>query len=152
MIVVMGTLNAFYVRAEAEQVRPAVQREEVLSSESGMAFVQVLLPTNAFTVPAERLRDLSERLDTDVLWLTFQSVVDAFRYLHWQRGILMRELVYGCNEEGTWERVEGAEEVWEAEALWLTDNPDFVDARETARSVAEFYRLTGWCLGDLADD
>src|SRR5262249_32164524 len=43
--------------------------------------------------PKRELMELSLRLKTDVLWLSFQSVVDAFQFHHWQSGNHLRSLV-----------------------------------------------------------
>ena len=132
--------------------------------------------------PEAELCGLSLRLDTDVLWLAFQSVVDAFEYQHWRSGVHLRSLVFGCyGEERTWERAEGEAEPWEQEAffspsdlafwseaatdterreyerIWATGSlasgqaVPCLDARKTAKKVAEFYRLPGWCLNEDAE-
>ena len=72
-----------------------------------------------FAPPVDDLAGLSADLATDVIWLSFQSVVDAFEFHHWRAGTILRALVFGCyEEERTWERVEGEAEAWEREAFF----------------------------------
>jgi len=72
------------------------------------------LPKEAYEVPERDLAELSLRFGTDVLWLSFQSTVDAFQFYHWRNGEHLRTLVYGCfDKEHTWERTEGNPESWE---------------------------------------
>ena len=173
----MGTLNAFYVR-----IGPSQSRDLLLGScpeaytEEGSEYYAVEMPEDHFDVPTARLLQLSVDLGTSVIWLQFQSAVDSFHYCHWDRGAVVRTLVYGCFEmERTWERIEGASEAWESSTFFdakelsrlLADFEDdeeqsrlkviwsqevlevgsefpMLDSRETARKVAEFYRLPGW--------
>lgn len=172
----MGTLNAIYVRANDPAklaLLHAVHRSAY--TEPMMEFYAVDRPTNCFKAPESELISLSSRLETDVLWLGFQSVVDAFQFHHWRAGIHRRSLVYGCfGEERTWERIEGESEPWETEAFFAPSSLNqvlkysegqeekeltriwreseikpgrrepSVDSRETARKVAQFYKLPGW--------
>jgi hypothetical protein len=145
-------------------------------TESGSEFYAIEEPTN-YVPPESDLASLSSRLNTDVLWLGFQSAVDAFQFHHWRSGAHFRALVFGCfDEKRTWERVEGEPEEWERLAFFnevrLRDALEYVDSaearnlqriwrnaeivpgrtepsingRESARRVAEFYRLPGWAL------
>ena len=175
----MGTLNAFYVRIDRPQSLGLLfERFPEAYIEHGMEYYAVDLPANHFAVPTAILVELSNQLETSVIWLQFQSAVDAFHYRHWKCGELVRGLVYGCFElERTWEGVEGASESWEKAALFDLEELEFlledpqdeaeearfrriwreellevgsdspmVDSRETARKVAEYYRLPGWSL------
>jgi len=170
----VGTLNAIYVRvtepAKAAAVRVAYP---TAYTEPGSQFYAI--EQTGFEPPEAELGKLSARLGTDVLWLGFQSVVDAFQFHHWRSGKHMRSLVFGCFEqERTWERVEGEPEAWERAAIFdpkhlarllrhtASEEADalrqiwcnaeiapsrmepMIDGRETARKVAEFYRLPGW--------
>ena len=175
----VGTLCATYIRIPDLAKVPALLAEYPGAyTEPEMRFYRV--EDRPWTRPPEAgLRELSARLSTDVLWLAFQSVVDAFEYHHWRDGALLRTLVFGCyGGEGTWERAEGRIEPWEPEAIFDRERlsswcevvsegerreceriwREFdlapgqtvpsLDARETARKVAEYYRLPGWSLGD----
>lgn len=173
----MGTLNAFYVRI-SDPSKSAALRAEYPSAftEPGTDFYAIELPVDRFECPDAALQSLSARLGTDVIWLGFQSVVDAFQYHHWRNGDHLRSLVYGCFEhEREWEQVEGQPQEWEAAVIfgYLTDALRFrtneeerrkiqriyanhiielgadepsLDGRETARGVAEFFRFPGWSL------
>jgi FAD/FMN-containing dehydrogenase len=111
----MGTWNAFYVRNSGDSTASAIRRKfPAAKFESGQEFVGVVLTNDAFEPPADKLAELSSDLATDVIWLSFQSVVDAFEFHHWRGGTAVRSLVFGCyRDERTWERVEGEAEPWE---------------------------------------
>lgn len=84
--------------------------------------------------PESLLQEISANLDTQLIWLAFQKQVDAFEFLHWDKGQLRRRLTYGCYEqERTWEKVEGEAEAWEASALF---NPR--DLERELRSLKEY--------------
>ncbi len=175
----MGTLNAIYIRKIDDQTLPLI-REQFKSAaiEHSSDFISVQLGDNNFDPPTETLKQIARDINTDVIWLGFQSVVDAFQFHHWKGPKHCRTLVYGCygQEERTWERAEGTPEHWEDTAYFNPDevksaldcfdeddkeraeyervcrNKELVpgaiypslDARETARKVAEYYRLPGW--------
>ena len=84
----------------------------------GAGFLAVEQPDRRFRCPEGELQGLSARLGTEVIWLGFQSVVDAFAYHHWDGGKHLRSLVYGMEQERVWERAEGTAEGWEAEVLF----------------------------------
>jgi hypothetical protein len=117
----MATLNAFYVRSGADHVavRGAIRADfPDVEMDISTEFWGVRLPDYAFEPPERKLMDLSLRMATDVIWLSFQSVVDAFQFHHWRAGEHLRTLVYGAfKEERTWERVEGSPEPWERQVL-----------------------------------
>lgn len=171
----MGTLNAIYVRARDAATAAAVRATyPTACSESGTSFVAIEQPDDHFRCPDAELQALSAKLKTDVIWLSFQSAVDAFQYHHWTAGKHLRSLVYGCFEnEREWERVEGAPQPWEANvffgdldrAIKYRDSEKerreigriyrenlievgacepSLDAREVARGVAEFFKFPGW--------
>jgi hypothetical protein len=116
----MGTWNAFYVRAQNEDPIVAIrERFPDVEIESSAGFLGVKMPDDAFEGPESSLAALSTHLATDVIWLGFQSTVDAFQFHHWRSGQHIRALVYGCfQDERTWERVEGEPEPWEREILF----------------------------------
>jgi len=116
----MGTWNAFYVRAQNSDAIAAI-REKFRDAEiePSASFLGVRMPDDAFEAPETDLAALSTRLATDVIWLGFQSTVDAFQFHHWHSGRHVRALVYGCfQDERTWERVEGVPELWEREVFF----------------------------------
>jgi len=172
----VGTLNAIYVRASDPAKAAALRVEHPNAyTEPGLEYYAVELEPTNFVPPEADLAGLSARLETDVLWLGFQSVVDAFQFHHWRSGQHSRALVFGCfHQERTWERVEGTPEEWERSAFFIEKHLGLVlewankeeakefkrmwrdavvlpgrtepsiDGRESARKVAEFYRLPGW--------
>ncbi len=118
----MGTWNAFYVRAHADNTTVTTAIREKFPNaeiESSAAFVGVRMSGDTFEPPPETdLAALSLTLETEVIWLAFQSAVDAFEFYHWRSGECLRALVYGFEEERTWERVEGRPEPWERDVLF----------------------------------
>jgi hypothetical protein len=116
----MGTLNAIYVRASDAAAGSAVRASYPAAySESGTPFLAIDQPNDHFRCPDAELQALSARLKTDVIWLSFQSAVDAFQYHHWSDGRHLRSLVYGCFEnEREWERVEGTPQPWEGSVFF----------------------------------
>lgn len=173
----MGTLIAIYIRA-----RPALESEIVARfpgafGELGSSFFAVELAVEDANYPAAALELLSKQMQTEVLWLVFQSAVDTFEYRHWIAGECLRKLVHGRSVERTWEVAEGQPETWEekcffdertlADLVSSAETPNereevtrifrnrliepgswlpMVDARETARAVAEHFPLPGWNL------
>lgn len=85
-------------------------------------FIGVRLPGTPSKAPEPMLRRLSEMFGTDVIWLSFQSAMDCLEYHHWRSAKLVRSLVYGTEEERTWERADGAPEQWECEILFHPQN------------------------------
>jgi hypothetical protein len=116
----MGTWNAFYVKSDEEAAIMAVRREfPEAEIEADGEYIGVKLADDAFEAPEQKLSDISKRLSTDVIWMSFQSAVDAFQFHHWRSGAHLRSLVFGCfGEERTWERVEGTPEPWEREVFF----------------------------------
>lgn len=156
----MGTLNAFYVRAktDASAVLAAIQPKfgrHPISNDT--PFWEVCLPDDAFEVPEQDLIELSSQLDTDVIWLAFQSVVEAFKFHHWHAGQHVRSLIYGCYSEHTWDRVDGTPEPWEQDIFFAPDDlqrqlkagsfDPIVNAREHARKIAAYYHFSGCFYG-----
>jgi hypothetical protein len=101
----MATLKAFYVRAATDNaaiaaaIRAKFRNAKV---QAGTPFWGAILSDYAFEAPERDLMELSSRLKTDVLWLSFQSVVDAFQFHPWRAGQHLRSLVYGSfTQEGT---------------------------------------------------
>ena len=83
----MGTLNAIYIRAADSTSATAVQAPYPSAySVAGAPFLAAEQPENHFRCPDAELQRLSAQLKTDVIWLSFQSVVDAFQYHHWKSG------------------------------------------------------------------
>ena len=150
----MGTLHAVYIRLlDPDTTERLLDEYPRTYTEPTLQFYEIN-PRSGYRPPESELCNLSARLKTDLILLYYQSVVDAFEFHHWSNGICVRTLVFGCNgpEERSWERVEGTPEPWEEVAPLdrkrmspgLVDS--LLDARETARKVAEYYRLPGWSL------
>lgn len=176
----MGTLKAIYVRAKnANTVQAIREAYPTAITERHTQFFAIDRALHESDCPEDELRSLAARLKTDVIWLSFQSTVQAFKFFHWHNDAQLRYLVYGCTQERLWERIEGDPEPWEQRAIFdrvdlagILDGYDdpterdeverlylerilapgnfwpLLDARETARAVAEFYRLPGWSLDD----
>jgi hypothetical protein len=175
----MGTLNAFYVRGTGDATISGIRKIfPDATIESGQDFLGVVLANDAFEPPKDELVGLSSDLGTDVIWLSFQSVVDAFMFHRWRGGSLLRSLVFGCygDEERMWNQVDGQPEPWEREAFFDSRTLEFllqkiargdeekreferiwremelvpdraepsIEARESARKVAEYYHFPGW--------
>lgn len=114
----MGTWSGFYIRSRDEvAVSKVVKEFPDAAVERSAEYIGIRMD-DSFKVPEQFLSNLSSHLQTDVIWLAFQSTVDAFQFFHWQGGQLARALVYGCKEERTWEKAEGASELWEAAVLF----------------------------------
>ena len=145
----MGTLNAIYVRATNPDTVQAIKKKyRKATTEAGSEFYWVPRSEDDFRCPEKDLAALAKQLNTDVLWLSFQSVSDSFQYHHWLGNKHLRSLEYQITQEG-WERVEGTPEPWEPAAfndaeLEAGNGEPFIDARETARAVGEHYILPGW--------
>ena len=141
----MGTLNAIYIgAANATSIKAIKNAYPEAVSEHWSQFFWVQLADNAFDCPESSLLSVSKNLGTDVLWLSFQSTVNAFRFFHWCDGQPLRALVYGCIEERTWDRAEGVPELWEQEAIFeRTDLGDTLTCYEDPserREIELIYR------------
>jgi len=144
----MSTLNAFYVRGGAEQIavigaiRADFPNDEI---EASTEFWGVRLSNDAYKPPERKLMELSSRLTTDVIWLGFQSVVDAFQFHHWRAGEHLRSLVYGVfKDERTWERADGFPEPWERRVLFdqrkLEDRLQYPESDQERRELQRIWR------------
>lgn len=109
----MGTWNAFYIRAE-EETETAIKAVRLefpdAAIERGEKFIGIRMPSDTIEVPEKVLKDLSSQLGAEIIWMSFQSNVDAFGFHHWRAGAHVRSLVFGYAEERTWERIEGQPE------------------------------------------
>ncbi len=123
----MGTMNAFYVRAQSEKATPLIRQDFPKAEiEQFEDFSGVILDDDAFEAPEQALAKISSELNTDVMWMGFQSTVDAFQFHRWKAGKHIRALVYGCfQEERTWERAEGEPEPWEREVFFNPKDLEF---------------------------
>src|SRR4026207_2141695 len=98
----MSTYNAFYVR---KQVADDVTRAAMLSLfpdakiEVTPHFIGAVLSRGAIEPPEPALADLSAKLGTDVIWVTFQTTAESFIFHHWRAGLQLRALWYGCARE-----------------------------------------------------
>jgi hypothetical protein len=86
----------------------------------------------------------SQELATDVLWMAVQPAVDAFEYVHYRGGAVLRVLVYGSTVERLWEAVEGHPQPWET---WRRPpklaGGNFSFHGDPAAEVVRHYRLAG---------
>ncbi len=110
----MSTFNAFFIRANEKATLEAVRQGfDQMDVERFCDFIGVRLPRPFSKVPESMLIRLSEMFNTDVIWLSFESAMDCFEFHHWQSAEHVRSLVYGLEEERTWERADGKPEMWE---------------------------------------
>jgi len=117
----MGTGNVLYVRSSGDSTTSAIRKMFPNAKvESGQDFIGVTLAADDDGSPTCDLAKLSTEFRTDVVWLSFQSVVDAFQFRHWLAGKLVRSLVFGCygDEERMWNEVDGQPEPWERKAFF----------------------------------
>jgi hypothetical protein len=140
----MGTLNAFYIRAHGDAVLKAIHSmfpEAVI--DRGEDFLGVTLPGEVVEPPPlNELAQLSSKFETELIWLSFRSFVDAFQFYHWRRGSLRRSLVYGCYETDEWNLVEGQPEPWESEAFFGTPMLHFlVTEARTEEEKRDYERM-----------
>ena len=147
----MGTLRSIYVSVQDEHLPEARIREHLppateIYTEADNPFVEILW--DDFRAPTDLLETLSRDFRRDVLWLVFQSVVDAFAFEHWRDGQCSRSIVFGCfHNERCLEKIDGDPESWEDgvfDSMAVGEFGEAIDGRETARAVAEFYKLPGW--------
>jgi hypothetical protein len=149
----MSTFNAFYVRKKAAD---KVTRSAILGLypkaqvETFDEFMGGILSADDLEPPEQKLVALSANLATDVIWVTYQTTAGSFIYHHWQNRAHLRALMYGCAEEGQWDRVEGKAEEWEKECFW--DEESLEMNLEEARSDAERKKLKKlWSDGVLLE-
>ncbi|MBI5568804.1 MAG: hypothetical protein HY914_02565 [Desulfomonile tiedjei] len=116
----MGTLIAIYVHCSDPMTASSFPADYPHAyTEDGCTFYAVEKPIEEWEPSLEELASISERFKTDVIWLSFQSAVEAFMFHHWSAGVYLRGLVYGCyEEERTWDQVYGSTEPWESEAFF----------------------------------
>ena len=139
----MGTWNAFYVRGTSSEISEAIRKTHPDAMIAASAkFIGVALDSGDYTPPEQELSELSARLHTDVFWLSFQSVVDAFQFHHWLNGEHLRALVYGCyEEERTWERAEGTTEPWERTIFFPEERLEWALEDAAPREQAKLKRI-----------
>jgi hypothetical protein len=119
----MGTFNAFYIRANGKATLEAVRGGfDGMEVEQYGDFIGVKLPGIPSKTPEPMMTRLSEMFSTDVFWLGFDSAMDCFEFHHWRSGQHVRSLVYGLEEERTWERADGTSEPWERQFLFHPKN------------------------------
>lgn len=138
----MSTYNAFYVKkqGDGEAARAAILQlfpdaMIVLPGE----YMGGVLSVDDSDVPEQELADVSAKQETDIIWVTYQTTAESFIFHHWRNGSKLRSLWYGCTNEGTWDRVEGEAEPWEAEEFWSDDALE--GAIECAESDADRKKL-----------
>ncbi len=141
----MSTFHAFFIRANEKATLAAIQSGfDKMKIEQFRDFIGVQLPGSLSTTPEPMLTRLSEMFSTDVIWLSFQSAMDCFEFHHWQSAQHVRSLVYGMEEERTWERADGTPEPWEREFLFHPKNMEceLEDAEEVKQQelIQRVYR------------
>lgn len=115
----MGSMNDFFVRKVTDDAITAVHAKFSLAEVmTNSEYIRVLQAT----LQEQELMELSLRLETDVMWLSYHSITDWFEYYHWHTGKLVRALVYA---EITWEHVEGQSEAWERQFFFTPDRLAF---------------------------
>ena len=151
----MSTMNLVYIGGFGDSDNASAKlRSQFAQCEiiMGKAFIGADLPPDAWIAPEADLLDFSAELYCDVIWLSFQSLVDAFQFHHWRKGERLRALVFGCfREERTWERVEGTAEDWEQDAIFQTDLlDDLLEFADNDGEREEFRRI--WRERELLPD
>ena len=77
---------AMYVRADNQRAIEDLKAEYPKArTEPGSSYYEIKDRPFDYNPSDDRLRELSSRWQTDVLWLGFQSVVDAFSFHHCER-------------------------------------------------------------------
>lgn len=173
-------MTNFYVRcgddAEALARVYAHYPDAVIDPPSTFASISV---SDGENVNEATVMDVAERLRAEVIFLGFASSTDSFAYTHCVYDRCVRHLRYGWEkEERWWESVEGEPEDWEHAAFFDEQQLEdmealdpmrerveamfrrgrvragmgwpIIDAREAARAVAVYFRLTDW-LDDWAE-
>lgn len=141
----MGTMNALYLRKGKGIPWPDIRNQ---CTEENDEWWYALLPDYQFEFDDEKLKELSLKHGT-ALFLSFQSLVDAFQFILAENGGVVRKLIYGCFvSEREWEVIEGVPKEWE-EMLLNKDDLNVgveasLDSKELCRKIAEFYTLPGW--------
>jgi hypothetical protein len=140
----MGTLTSFYIRAGGDPITSIIRKKfPEATIAPGPDFTGFALPNDDGEPPAAELAALSAEFATDVIWLGFQSVVDAFQFHHWRAGAPLRSLVFGCHgDERTWDRAEGEAEEWERAAFFDPEVlRDLLEEEWTEEQKREFQRI-----------
>jgi len=120
----MGTLNAVYIRSAQPVTTTIKAKERTGYTIPGSSFYAVDLDSSEFGCPEDEILQLSLSLQTDAIWITFQSTADVFVYHHCNKGSVVRSLCFGRFNEREWERIEGIPEPWE--------NATFFDTKKLA--------------------
>jgi hypothetical protein len=143
----MGTWNVLYIRSNGDSTVAAVRKLfPDAELKSGRDFIGVTLPADDYGSPTCDPDKLSSEFGTDVIWLMFQSVVDAFQFRHWRAGALVRSLVFGCygDEERMWTEADGQPEPWERAAFFdpkdLQHPLEFAQSDEEKRELERIWR------------
>jgi len=64
-----------------------------------------------------RLQKVTRKFGLHVALVLAVSVSDAFLYIHWHNGRVVRALACSFEDDGVWSRVSGDPEEWEADAF-----------------------------------
>ncbi len=138
----MSIFDAFYVRANQQATLKAIrQRFDKMEVEQNGDFIGVLLHSSLLKTKEPMLMQLSEIFDTDIFWLGFESAMDCFEFHHWLSGKHIRSLVYGLEEERTWERADGTPEIWESEFFFHPKNLEWILKYEEDEKQKDLLRI-----------
>ncbi|HDN25724.1 MAG TPA: hypothetical protein ENG03_01245 [Thioploca sp.] len=133
----MATMNAIYVKCTSVSYSD-VQTLNPVCSEVNNDWLGFILPSKR-DVSDDLIAALSKKYECEVVFLSFQTVVDAFQYLYDKNGEQIRKLIYGCSEqERTWEQSNGATQPWETclfDPDELTDSLEFAEESEREQLV-----------------
>jgi hypothetical protein len=148
----MSTFHGFYIRANRKATLDTVRQDfKKLEAEQHGDFIGVKMPPKK--TPEEMLNQLSRKFSTDVFWLGFQSAMDCFEFHHWKSGRCVRSLIYGMEEERTWERADGKPEPWERQFLFHPKNMEceLADAEDDAQqeTIQRVYRAAKIQVGQV---
>jgi hypothetical protein len=148
----MGSMSDFFVRKVTDDAITAVRAKFSLAEiYTNSGYIRV----HSVPLREQELMELSLRLETDVMWLSYHSITDVIEYYHWQAGKLVRALGYGLYQERIWERVEGQPEAWERQFFFNPEKLAFLldddeEDEEDRLSDEEKLRLEQfWQAGDL---
>lgn len=149
----MGSMSDLFVRKVTDDAISSV-RNVSPSGElaSNAEFIRII--RLGICPPEQILMALSSRLETDVIWLSYCSIVDSFEYYHWQAGVLSRALGYGCyTEERIWERIEGQPESWEQAVFFDPESLAFLledeDDEAEKQQLEQFWQTGELVLGRM---
>ena len=143
----MGTMFTVYISKDRSLKKPAIDFEHLENNDKWFACI---LPKESYDCDESLISRLSLVYGT-VVFMGFQSTVDAFQFVFAKDGQISRKLIYGCYQiQDEWEVVEGEAQEWEEEILRNDEFVaevglnQFIDAREVCRHIATHFDFPGW--------